>query len=202
MKKRIFAIVLMVVMVMCMSMTAFAADGLSGDEQTLLNHFIEVLNKHADGMGTSRIAQYSAEAERALTVVNLDSSACADLSKCVDDVDAYLIAQNAHKPSDMKKALPQVLNIVNAVSTKYNMTVSVDVSKADKSAPASVTIKTPGGGGGSDVPAQENQVDIGGQIVRQTGVDYAVTAGVLGVFAIGLASAIGFVLVQKKKVNA
>ena len=109
MKKRVLAIVLMVVMVMCMSMTAFAADGLSGDESTLLNHFISVLNKHADGIGANRISQYSAEAERALTVVNLDSNGCADLTKAVDDVDAYLTAQSAHTASDMKKALPEVL---------------------------------------------------------------------------------------------
>lgn len=201
MKKRIFAIVLMVVMVMCMSMTAFAADGMSGDETTLFNHFKDVLNKHSDAFQANRIAQYTAKAEEALVRVNLDSNACADLSKCVDDVDAFITAKNAHTPKDMKAIAPDIVNMVNAVANKYYMYVTVDMTT--KEAKAEVTFKNPGW----DVPSQDNGagaqvIDINGNIVRQTGVDYAVTAGVLGVFAIGLASAIGFVLVQKKKVNA
>ena len=101
----------------------------------------------------------------------------------------------------MKALEPDILKMVNAVANKYYMYVTVDMTT--KEAKAEVTFKNPGW----DVPSQDNGagaqvIDINGNIVRQTGVDYAVTAGVLGVFAIGLASAIGFVLVQKKKVNA
>ena len=193
----------MVVMVMCMSMTVFAADGISTEEQDLLDYFVAALNKHEDGIQSKRIKQYTAEATNALNQVTLDANACNELKAAVDAADKVLVDNKAHTPKDMKKNLPAVLKIANDAAGKYNMSVSVDTSTKD--AIATVTIKTtPSPSGGDDVPAQENTTVpvAGGSIVRQTGVNYAATAGVAGVLGLGFVTAIVFALVQRKKANA
>lgn len=183
MKKRLFAIVLMVVLVMSLSMTALAA-GVSSDEKAVFDHFCQVLNKHKANIGNNRnISQYIAEATNALNYVDLDAAACKDLDACVTAVDNYLTANAKDRISGFNSAIP-VCNIINATSQKYGMTVSIDTY----STYATVTF------GGNAVARP------GSGIVKQTGINTTVTVVCLAAIAFVVAGVAGVALNRKNKV--
>lgn len=183
MKKRIIAIVMLVVMVMTLSMTAFAAGGVTTEENAVLEHFSQVINKHKEKIGASHISQYIAEATNALNAVDLDSAACKDLDACVTAVDNYL-TNNCPNKWDAKNKLPEILAIVNATSQKYGMTVSVD----SNTAVATVTIN------GSVVGRT------GTGIVNQTGLNTTITVVALATLTFVVAGIASIVVSRKNKV--
>lgn len=183
MRKRIIAMFMLVVMVLCMSMTAFAAGGVTTEENAVLEHFIQVLNKHKEKVGASHINQYIAEATNALNAVDLDSAACKDLDACVTAVDNYL-TNNCKEKWDAKNHLPEIVAIVNATSQKYGMTVSVD----SVTGIATVTV------GGAVVGRT------GTGIVNQTGVNTTITVVSLAAIAFVVAGIASVVYSRKNKV--
>lgn len=187
MKKRIIAIVMMVVMVMCLSMTAFAANGVSSEENAVLEHFIQVLNKHKANIGPGNITQYIAEATNALNYADLNSAACKDLDNAVTAVDNYLTA-NVKSRNDARNKLPDVLNIVNTTSQKYGMTVSVDTNTGFATVTFGNTVIARTGGG------------VG--IVNQTGVNTTITVVALAAVAFVVAGIASIVISRKNKVVA
>jgi len=201
MKKRVTALVMMVVLVACMSIPAFAASGISSDEQAVLDKFMGVVNKYATYLGTEHVNQYKAEAERVLIALDFDSAACTELSKGVDEMDSYLAGQGIDSKAKMKAALPGAVDIANKWGGKY---FSIKVSVTDKGV-ASVTFTTPSPAPapGQDIPAQENTatVTVNNGIINQTGVDTTATVAVLGgVALISLIGAGAFVASKSKKV--
>lgn len=184
MKKRLFAVVLMVVLVMSLSMTALAA-GVTSDENAVLEHFSQVINKHKGNIGSRNLSQYIAEATNALNAVDLDAAACKDLDNAVTAVDNYLTA-NVKSKGDAKAKLPDILNIVNTTSQKYGMTVSVDVNTGV----ATVTI-------GGNVVSRP-----GTSIVNQTGINTTITVVCLAAIAFVVAGIAGVALNRKNRVNA
>ena len=80
--------------------------------------------------------------------------------------------------ADLKAALPEILQTVNATSQKYGMTVSVDTSTGY----ATVTITTEKG--------DKTEAASTKAAVNQTGVDFTATLGVIAavifVFAFGV----------------
>ena len=184
MKKRLFALVLSLVLVLSSAVTVFAASGVSSDEQALLDKFSGVVNSWASVLSTSpkdggNIAnQYIGEATNALMQVDLSADACADLSNTIDAVVAIAEKDGCKTRSDLKASLPEILSTVNATSQKYGMTVSVDTSTGY----AKVTITTEDG--------KKSEAASTKDAVNQTGIDFtstiAVVAALLFVFAFGV----------------
>ena len=193
---------MMVVLVACMSIPAFAASGISSDEQAVLDKFMGVVNKYATYLGTEHVNQYKAEAERVLVALDFDSAACSELSKGVDEIDTYLAGLGIDSKAKMKAALPGAVDIANKWGGKY---YSIKVSVTDKGV-ASVTFALPPApepAPGQDIPAQENTatVTVNNGIINQTGVDTTATVAVLGgVALISLIGAGAFVASKSKKV--
>ncbi len=182
MKKRLIAFGMLIVLVVCMSMTVFAANGVSTEEEALLNRFSAILAKYE--VKGAVASQYIAEATNALTKVDLDSNACKEFDGVLTQVDALLASKNA-KGNDLRQSAPQVAALINTVAPKYGMTVSVDTN---------TTIATVSFGG--DVVAKA-----GTGIINQTGVNTTATVAVIG--GIALISLLGvgaFVASRSKKV--
>lgn len=184
MKKRFFALVLSLVLVFSSAVTVFAASGVNSDEQALLDKFSGVVNSWASVLSTSpkdggNIAnQYIAEATNALMQVDLSADACNDLSTTIDAVVGIIEKNGCATRADLKAALPEILQTVNATSQKYGMTVSVDTSTGY----ATVTITTEKG--------DKTEAASTKAAVNQTGVDFTATLGVIAavifVFAFGV----------------
>ena len=184
MKKKLFALVLSLVLVLSSAVTVFAASGVNADEQALLDKFSGVVNSWASVLSTSpkdggNIAnQYIAEATNALMQVDLSADACNDLSTTIDAVVGIVEKNGCKTRSDLKASLPEILQTVNATSQKYGMTVSVDASRGY----ATDTVTTEKG--------EKTEVATNKQTVNQTGIDFtstlAVVAALIFVFAFGV----------------
>ncbi len=185
MNKKFWTVLLALVAVLAMSMTAFAASGVSADEQALLDKFGGVVDKWAaavEATGDSRVAQYKGEAENALTKVELDKAACDDLAATIDAVDKLLTDKNVKTKADLKAAADEVVALVNKTSQKYNMTVQLSAKEEAK-----VLI-------GNDVAASNKG------LVNKTGADLTATAVVVLILAAAFAT--GLVLVRRQRTAA
>ncbi len=181
MKKRIIAIVLAMVMVCTSAAVAFAAENqVSADEQAVLDEFCTMVDERLGSIDSEIATQYKTEAEMALTKVDLDKTACEELSAAVKAVGKILDDNNATDKKTAAACLPEVLKTVNAVANKYGMDVSVNT--LSEKGLATVTIN----GEPAVEPVKPNQ----------TGFDTTATIVVAALVVVALGA--GFVVVTKK----
>ena len=180
MKKRIIAIVVAMVMVFTSAAVAFAASGVSADEQATLDKFCQMVDERLKPIDEEIANQYKAEAEQALAKVELDKTACDELSAAIDKVGEILDKNNATDKKTAAACLPEVLKTVNAVANKYNMDVAVNT--LSRKGYATVTI--------NGEPAVDPTP------VNQTGFDTTATIIVAALVVVALGA--GFAVVTKK----
>ena len=189
MKKRVITLFMAAIMVVACAFPAFAASGLNADEENLLGQFTTVVESWKGILGDNLAAQYEEEAERALTQVDLDKAACDELGETIGKVDELLKSSNVATKTDAEGLLPQVLEMVNAVSTKYGMTVSVDSRTASTPGYAHVTINL------TTEDGEETKAGDDDDAVNQTGVNMTATYTVIALLAVALVA--GVVMVKK-----
>ena len=201
MKKRLIAFGLMLVLIMAMSMTAMAAGTMTSDEQKVLDHFTDVQNIY---VGKGLISKATAKENlnrgaKVLTDLDFSAEACNDLNAIIDQWAAEL--KGASTKQELQAKRDALVNIATGYNSNY-FTVSASLDK--KTGIGSITITMKGqGGGGEDVPAQDQTttVPIGQGIINQTGVDTTATVAVIGgVALISLLGVGAFVASRSKKV--
>lgn len=181
--KKIVSILVLAVMALSLVVSASAADGINKDEADLLAKFNGVVDSYA-GINPGLAGQYKNEAEVALTKVDLDADAVKELSATIDKVVAYAEENGITTKEAAKKALPEVLAMVNDVAAKYGICVTV-------AADGSVCVTV----GNADKAATSDS-----KLVKQTGVDMTATYIVAGVLVISLV--FGLAVVSKKNLLA
>lgn len=188
MKKNLLAIWMVLILSVLMVVPAFAADGVSSDEEALKAEFDAVVDKWVGVVGDKNglQTQYKNEAANALAKVTLDKAACDDLSATIKAVDALLTSKGVADRSALRDALPEVLSLVNNTANKYGMTVEVNNKRGDaKDGYATVTVKING------TTAAET-----GKPVNQTGFGLVRTVAVCGVV---VALVVGAVVTARKQ---
>ncbi|MBO6157727.1 MAG: hypothetical protein J6P72_00540 [Firmicutes bacterium] len=178
--KKLFAVLMVLMLSVLMAVPAFAADGVSTDEEALKAEFDAVVDKWVGVVGDKNGLQnqYKTEAANALAKVELDKAACDDLSATIKAVDALLSSKGVANRSDLRNALPEVLSLVNKTANKYGMTVEVNNKRGDaKDGYATVTVKI-NGTTAAETAKPVNQTGFGlVQTVAVCGVVVALVAG-------------------------
>jgi len=178
--KKLFAVLMVLMLSVLMAVPAFAADGVSTDEEALKAEFDAVVDKWVGKVGDKNGLQnqYKTEAANALAKVELDKAACDDLSATIKAVDALLESKKVANRSDLRNALPEVLSLVNNTANKYGMTVEVNNKRGDaKDGYATVTVKI-NGTTAAETAKPVNQTGFGlVQTVAVCGVVVALVAG-------------------------
>jgi len=182
MKKGLLSFLLVAVMTVCAAFPAMAASGLNADEQSLYDYFATQVNSQA-WLGTELNANYLSEAETALTKVDLDAAACADLRTAIDAVMTIITSNGVDSLHKSKQFHDQYLNTVNPVAGKYNMKVELDA----KTGRATVLV--------NGVPVIDTK-----PVVNQTGFSSVAAAAVsaaLVIIALG-----AFMFIRKRRLFA
>ena len=146
MKKTIFAICAMLVLVTAFAVSAFAASGISAEEQKLLDKF-KASVKLDDGKTFEIPAIYISQAEQQLTKDELTAAQISTLDKTLDEAFAIIKANNIHNAAEAK-ASPKYDELVKAIQ---------------KGCDAAGYIVEPG------------DLEKGAKIVKKTGVDMTAT---------------------------
>lgn len=179
-----------------MSVSAFAATGVSAKEQELIN---------------SLPADYQAKAESILKDVDLTDAEVAQVQQAVKDVKAGKTVEElkALGEAELTKMANEVLAKVDTIVKKYDIKVSAaDIVKlAQAKTPAeinavTVTVGNPTGTQTpTPAPTQNNNKNDGNLNTTPKGVDFSTTAAVVA--GLGLSVA-GIAVIAKKKdlVNA
>ena len=167
-------------MVVALAVPALAVDGVTKNEQALYDHFCEVVDKWVAKQPDfkDRANQYKQMAQQTLVVADLDAAACTDLDAKITEVDNYLDKENPQTIAEMKEILPTIVQMVNATSQKYDITVAVSSSTQYAQCyvkGVAVVIPTPGKDGDSSTSP-----------IKQTGFDMTSTIVVAAVLAIAL----------------
>ena len=199
MKKRIIAFGMLIVMVMCLSLTALAA-GVTSEEQAVLDHFTSVQGKYAKLLPAGTADKNIAAAKTVLNDLDFSADACKDLDAIVTKLDNALAAKNPQTKDDLKAMRPELLNIVNSTSSNY-FTISATLDANTGVGTVTVTLKNQPSGGGDDTPQQQPSatVTVGQGIINQTGVDTTATVAVLGGVALISILGVGAFVVSKSK---
>ena len=166
MKKGFAALLMVFALAAVSAFSAMAASGINTNEEALLKEFEAGVDTKADLLGAEIVTQWKAEAANALTQVDLDASACAELSQGIKDAVAAVADITTRK--GLKAKSPDVVKLVNAVSQKYGMTVTLSDTGYAK-----VTIKTESG--------KTTTVGDNKKAVNQTGFGLLQTIVVLGI---------------------
>jgi len=193
--KKIITIMMVLAMVVALAVPALAADGVTKDEQELLNYFNGIVDKWAaTKTGYSKQAeQYKAMAEATLARAELDAAACADLKATAGKVDEYIAGHIPTTEAGVKAFIDAVVAMVNETATKYEIVVAVNGTSElsqvwYKNEPIVITT-TP-----TTNPGDKNPV------VPQTGFDMTGTIVVAVVLAIALLGSA--VVISKKRLAA
>ena len=198
MKKRLIAFGMLIVLIMAMSMTVMAADGVNSNEQKVLDKFNSIQAKYTSLIGFDTAKTNTANATAALQDVDLNESACNDLIGILDKLDAELNGSTTKK--DLQSHQQALLKIANVTTSNISVSATLDANTGIGS--AKIVVMAPG----QDVPSQENAtttvtVAIGQGIINQTGVDTTATVAVIGgVALISLLGVGAFIASRSKKV--
>lgn len=202
MKKRLIAFGMMIVLVLCMSMTVFAA-GVSADEQKVLDHFVSVQAKYASLMPAGSADKNIATATSVLNELEFSADACNDLNTVVSQLEAALAAKNPTTKKELQAMHDELVAIVNSTNSKY-FTISATLDANTGVGTVNITLTPQPAPSGDNTPAAENTtatVVIGQGIINQTGVDTTATVAVIGGIAfISLLGVGAFVVSRSKKV--
>ena len=206
MRKKILAILMGLAMSVMLISPAFAA-GLSSAEQGVLNEFSQELSywRANAQLDDDHINQYYAEAESALTAIDLPDAGCAEYSDAIKQVHSMLVNANCKTPNDLWEHHGEMLSILNGIGAKYNnLTVSVNATTKyatvtwDAAGSGSTTPGTSGStSGSSSTSGKTTTVASTSKVVKQTGFGVAQTAGVVVIAAATLG--VAFVVARKKQ---
>lgn len=199
MKKRLIAFGMLIVLVMAMSMTALATDGINGNEQKVLDKFTSIQNKYIDLVGKDKADANTNKGTIALQRYDFSEAACNDMIAVLDKIDAELSGAKTKK--ELQGHQDALNKIANVKTDNVDIKCTVDLY-------ANGTVITlepvPQPAPGQDVPAQENTavvVTIGQGIINQTGVDTTATVAVAGGIAlVSLLGVVAFFVSRSKKV--
>ena len=205
MKKRLIAFGMMVVLIMCLSMTTMAAGTITADEKGVYDHFKAVQGAFVKPNGPLTQKTESAnlaKAEQVLTDLDFSADACKDLNKIIDAWNAELQKTPNKTKEDLQAKNKALVDI--AVNTKSDyFTVSASLNEKGVGS-VTITMKDKPSGGGSDSGSGDSSsttIPVGQGIINQTGVDTTATVAVFG--GIALISLLGvgaFVASRNKKV--
>ncbi len=194
--KRLVAVATATMLTIAMSVSAFAATGVSAKEQELIN---------------SLPADYQAKAESILKDVDLTDAEVAQVQQAVKDVKAGKTVEElkALGEAELTKMANEVLAKVDTIVKKYDIKVSaadiVKLAQAKTPAEINAVTVTVGNPTGTQTPApaptQNNNKNDGNLNTTPKGVDFSTTAAVVA--GLGLSVA-GIAVIAKKKdlVNA
>ena len=202
MKKRLIAFGMMIVLVLCMSMTVFAADGLNTNEQNVLNAFKTLQNKYATLLGADTVTKNEATVTAVLNKYDFDQAACNDMVAIINKIDSYLAGK---KITDKKALLAERDTLVSMVKGSTITGYNIDAAALTDKGIGSITItpaSSPSPSGGGDSSSDDSTTVVPGQgIINQTGVDTTATVAVFGGIALISLLGIGaFVASRNKKV--
>ena len=205
MRKKILAILMGLAMSVMLISPAFAA-GLSSAEQGVLSEFSQELSywRANAQLDDDHINQYYAEAESALTAVDLPDAGCAEYSAAIKQIHSILQNANCKTRNDLWNHVGEMLSILNGIGAKYgNLTVSVNATTKY----ATVTWDTAGGSttsgtsgsasGSTSTSGKTTTVASTSKVVKQTGFGVAQTVGVIAIAAATLG--VAFVVARKKQ---
>ncbi|MFG6376775.1 MAG: hypothetical protein K1W19_00380 [Lachnospiraceae bacterium] len=192
--KRLVAVATATMLTIAMSVSAFAATGVSAKEQELIN---------------SLPADYQAKAESILKDVDLTDAEVAQVQQAVKEVKAGKTVEElkALGEAELTKMANDVLAKVDTIVKKYDIKVSaadiVKLAQAKTPAEINAVTVTVGNPKGTPTPAptQGNNKNDGNLNTTPKGVDFSTTAAVVA--GLGLSVA-GIAVIAKKKdlVNA
>ncbi len=192
--KRLVAVATATMLTIAMSVSAFAATGVSAKEQELIN---------------SLPADYQAKAESILKDVDLTDAEVAQVQQAVKEVKAGKTVEElkALGEAELTKMANEVLAKVDTIVKKYDIKVSaadiVKLAQAKTPAEINAVTVTVGNPTGTQTPAptQNNNKNDGNLNTTPKGVDFSTTAAVVA--GLGLSVA-GIAVIAKKKdlVNA
>ncbi len=192
--KRLVAVATATMLTIAMSVSAFAATGVSAKEQELIN---------------SLPAEYQAKAESILKDADLTDAEVAQVQKAVKEVKAGKSVEElkALGEAELTKMANDVLAKVDTIVKKYDIKISaadvVKLAQAKTPAEINAVTVTVGNPKGTPTPAptQGNNKNDGNLNTTPKGVDFSTTAAVVA--GLGLSVA-GIAVIAKKKdlVNA
>lgn len=192
--KRLVAVATATMLTIAMSVSAFAATGVSAKEQELIN---------------SLPAEYQAKAESILKDADLTDAEVAQVQKAVKEVKAGKSVEElkALGEAELTKMANDVLAKVDTIVKKYDIKISaadvVKLAQAKTPAEINAVTVTVGNPKGTPTPAptQGNSKNDGNLNTTPKGVDFSTTAAVVA--GLGLSVA-GIAVIAKKKdlVNA
>jgi hypothetical protein len=192
--KRLVAVATATMLTIAMSVSAFAATGVSAKEQELIN---------------SLPAEYQAKAESILKDADLTDAEVAQVQKAVKEVKAGKSVEElkALGEAELTKMANDVLAKVDTIVKKYDIKISaadvVKLAQAKTPAEINAVTVTVGNPKGTPTPAptQNNNKNDGNLNTTPKGVDFSTTAAVVA--GLGLSVA-GIAVIAKKKdlVNA
>ena len=199
MKKRLIAFGMLIVLIMAMSMTALATDGINANEQKVLDKFNNIQNKYVDLVGTDIAKANTAQGTVRLQAYDFNEAACNDMIDILNKIDAELSGAKTKK--ELQSHQDALNKIANVKTDNVDVKCTVDLTgKGTVITLLPVTKPAPG----QDVPAQENTavvVTIGQGIINQTGVDTTATVAVAGGIAlVSLLGVVAFFVSRSKKV--
>lgn len=182
--KKILAFFSAVVMALAIATPAFAAS-ISSHEQKVLDEFQAELNVWSTRaqLDQDHIAQYKAEAERALTALELTEAECNDYSAAIKDVHNLLDSANPTSKADLYKHVDEITGKINKIG-HHGLKVSVDPTTKKATVTWSEGGKTVTGG-------------TTGNSVKQTGFGLGQTVAVATASVAVIAGA--FVVARKKQ---
>jgi len=192
--KRLVAVATATMLTIAMSVSAFAATGVSAKEQELIN---------------SLPADYQAKAESILKDADITEAEVAQVKKAVKEVKAGKSVEElkALGEAELTKMANDVLAKVDTIVKKYDIKISaadvVKLAQAKTPAEINAVTVTVGNPKGTPTPAptQGNNKNDGNLNTTPKGVDFSTTAAVVA--GLGLSVA-GIAVIAKKKdlVNA
>lgn len=192
--KRLVAVATATMLTIAMSVSAFAATGVSAKEQELIN---------------SLPADYQARAQSILKDVDLTDAEVAQVQQAVKEVKAGKTVEElkALGEAELTKMANEVLAKVDTIVKKYDIKISaadiVKLAQAKTPAEINAVTITVGNPTGTQTPAptQNNNKNDGNLNTTPKGVDFSTTAAVVA--GLGLSVA-GIAVIAKKKdlVNA
>lgn len=190
--KRLVAVATATMLTIAMSVSAFAATGVSAKEQELIN---------------SLPADYQARAQSILKDVDLTDAEVAQVQQAVKEVKAGKTVEElkALGEAELTKMANEVLAKVDTIVKKYDIKISaadiVKLAQAKTPAEINAVTITVGNPTGTQTPTQNNNKNDGNLNTTPKGVDFSTTAAVVA--GLGLSVA-GIAVIAKKKdlVNA
>ncbi len=160
MKKKLLAIIAAMSMAVAFALPAFAAGGISAQEQELLNKF--KAGVVVDGKTITPPQKYIAQAENYLKNDDLTADEISKVSATIDKVYSTMKDEGITSLSELKasSSYNSLLSEVKNVASSLGYTVSVGAN--------GFTVTTPGGstvGGGSSIKPNQTGVDMTATVV-------------------------------------